>query len=81
MTSFQTPEKVMCSIKTLFGIPLATEKIGLQGVSVVMHGTPLVSAESATEFVLSGVLAAIRRLTFSPRIDSEATSAARFELD
>jgi hypothetical protein len=48
---------------------------------VVMQGTSLTSAWSATGLVVSGVADATTRSTLSPSISSEATSAARLPLD
>jgi len=48
---------------------------------VVMQGTSLTSAWSATGLVVSGVADATMRSTLSPRMSSEATSAARLPLD
>ena len=48
---------------------------------MVTQGTSLISAWSATGFVVSGVLPAQSRCTSSERISSLATSAARLGFD
>ena len=68
-------------MKPLAGSPLRPKKYGCHGQLVVMQGTSLTSAWSATGLVVSGVADARMRSTLSPRISSEATSAARLPLD
>jgi hypothetical protein len=46
-----------------------------------LQGTSLASARSATGLVVSGVLEATNKSTFSLRIKSAATSEARLVLD
>ncbi len=57
------------------------KKYGCHGQFVVMHGTSLTSAWSATGLVVSGVADARIRSTLSPRMSSDATSEARLPLD
>ena len=68
-------------MKPFLGSPLRPKKYGCHGQLVVTQGTSLTSAWSATGLVVSGVAEARIRSTLSPRINSEATSAARLPED
>jgi hypothetical protein len=68
-------------LKGFSGSPLRPKKYGCQGATLVMAGTPLASAWSATGLVVSGVPVARIRSTSEPVIRSPATVAARLGSD